>query len=373
MADPAALSNLVSAIYDASLDPDLWQQIVERTSRFVGGFSACISIQDDAAAPPSIYTFGDIPDQLYGRLYWETYRRLDPRDWSLLTVGAVRGNAMFLPLPEFRQTRFYREWMQPQGIGDNPICVLDRTDAGSASFGVFVTASQGDENEQAFERMRLITPHLRRAVLITRSMQLRKAEATALADTLDGIAAAVILLDRDGCVVHANASGRRLLVRRSPLNAVKGKILANSAEDQRRLNQCLAAATESSADAGETFAVKGSENERYLVHVLPLTSSARKGVGNMFRAVAAMFVHEVKPPPTSRAWLIAEQYKLTPAEVRVLLAIAECGGVKETAEALGVAQTTVKTHLQRVFSKTDCSRQAELVKLVASFSSPLIR
>jgi len=373
MTDPAALSHLVSAIYDASLDPDLWPQIVERTSCFVGGFSACISIKGHGAELSSVHTFGDIPDQFYGRLYAETYHRLDPRDWSLLNVGAVKGNTAFLPLQEFCQTRFYREWMQPQGIGDNPICVLDRTDAGSATFGVFVAASEGEENERVFERMRLITPHLRRAALITSSMELRKAEVTALTDTLDGIAAAVILLDQDRRVVHANASGQSLLARRSPLHAVEGKIVANSAEEQRRLNQCLTAAAEGCADGGATLAVKGRENKRYLVHVLPLTSSARKGVGSMFRAVAAMFVHEVRPPETSGARLIAEQYKLTPAEVRVLLAIADCGGIREAAEALGIAETTVKTHLQRVFSKTDCSRQAELVKLVASFSSPLIR
>jgi hypothetical protein len=35
----------------------------------------------------------------------------------------------------------------------------------------------------------------------------------------------------------------------------------------------------------------------------------------------------------------------------------------------GVAETTVKTHLYRVFSKT--SRQADLVKIAAGFSNPL--
>src|SRR5687768_8835650 len=107
MVDPAALSPLISALYDASLDPALWPQIVERTSCFVGGFSACISIQGQVAELSSVHTFGDIPDQVYGRLYAETYRRLDPRDWSLLTVGAVKGNAAFLPLRDFYQTRFY--------------------------------------------------------------------------------------------------------------------------------------------------------------------------------------------------------------------------------------------------------------------------
>jgi DNA-binding CsgD family transcriptional regulator len=50
----------------------------------------------------------------------------------------------------------------------------------------------------------------------------------------------------------------------------------------------------------------------------------------------------------------------------------EIGGVRETSDALGIGESTVKTHLHRVFSKTGTSRQADLVKLVASFSSPLL-
>jgi DNA-binding CsgD family transcriptional regulator len=63
---------------------------------------------------------------------------------------------------------------------------------------------------------------------------------------------------------------------------------------------------------------------------------------------------------------------LTPTELRVLLSIVEVGGVPQTAEALGIAETTVKTHLKRLFAKTGTRRQAELVKLTAGFSSPLL-
>jgi len=38
---------------------------------------------------------------------------------------------------------------------------------------------------------------------------------------------------------------------------------------------------------------------------------------------------------------------------------------------LGVADTTVKTHLRRLFEKTGTNRQADLVKLVAGYSMPL--
>jgi DNA-binding CsgD family transcriptional regulator len=76
---------------------------------------------------------------------------------------------------------------------------------------------------------------------------------------------------------------------------------------------------------------------------------------------------ETPSPPQA----IAEAYRLTAMELRVLLAIVEVGGVPEVAEALGVAESTIKTHLGRIFAKTNLSRQADLVKLVAGFASPL--
>ena len=70
--------------------------------------------------------------------------------------------------------------------------------------------------------------------------------------------------------------------------------------------------------------------------------------------------------------LIARSYQLTPMELRVLLAIVEVGGAPEVAELLGIATSTVKTHLSRIYEKTDTKRHADLVKLVAGFSGPLL-
>lgn len=60
-----------------------------------------------------------------------------------------------------------------------------------------------------------------------------------------------------------------------------------------------------------------------------------------------------------------------PAELRVFLAIIEVGSVPKPLEKLGIPETTIKTHLKQVFSKTGAKRQAGPVKLAAGFSLPL--
>ena len=55
----------------------------------------------------------------------------------------------------------------------------------------------------------------------------------------------------------------------------------------------------------------------------------------------------------------------------MLMMIVQLGGVPEVAPVLGISEPTVKTHLQHIFDKTDTKRQADLVKLVAGYMSPL--
>jgi DNA-binding CsgD family transcriptional regulator len=115
------------------------------------------------------------------------------------------------------------------------------------------------------------------------------------------------------------------------------------------------------------------DGERYVAHVLPLTSGVRRQAGRSYRAAAALFVHKAALATPAPPEVIAKTYHLTPTELRVLLAVVEVGGAPEVAEALGVGETTVRFHLRRLFEKTGAKRQADLVKLVAGFTGPLAR
>jgi DNA-binding CsgD family transcriptional regulator len=62
-------------------------------------------------------------------------------------------------------------------------------------------------------------------------------------------------------------------------------------------------------------------------------------------------------------------YGMTRAEARVAGLISKGGGVKATARILGIAPSTARTHLHRVFDKTGTTRQAELAHLVRQITS----
>jgi DNA-binding CsgD family transcriptional regulator len=223
--------------------------------------------------------------------------------------------------------------------------------------------------------MRLIIPHIRRAALIGKVIDLKTAEADSFADTVDGISAGMFLVDASARIVHANASGHAMLAEGVVLRVVSGKLVPNDASAEQGLNEIYAMAERGDAAVGVkgiAMSLTASDGERHVAHVLPLTSGARRRAGATYAAAAAVFVHKAaldSPPPQA---VVAKLYKLTPTEQRVLLAIVQVGGVPEVAEALGIAESTVKTHLHRLFSKTGTKRQADLVELVASYSNPFV-
>jgi DNA-binding CsgD family transcriptional regulator len=211
--------------------------------------------------------------------------------------------------------------------------------------------------------------------MIGRMFDLKAAEAATLADTLDGLSLGLFLVDSAARIVHANFAGHAMLDTADVLRASSGRLSARDSQADRTLRDALAVAGEGDSALGTrgiAMPLVGSTGERYVAHLLPLTSGARRQAGLVYSATAALFVRKADIDATSAPELIGKAFQLTPSELRVLLAIVQVGGVPEVATALGVAETTIKTHLSRLFDKTGTRRQADLVKLFAGYAARVI-
>jgi DNA-binding CsgD family transcriptional regulator len=207
--------------------------------------------------------------------------------------------------------------------------------------------------------------------LIGRLIDLKSTLATSLSDTLDGLSAGMFLLDANGRIVHANAAGHALLEAGSVLRSEGGRLLAHDPAAELALHESFAASGDGDAGLGQkgiAILLTGRDEDRFAAHVLPLTSGSRRQVRPDHAASAALFVHKASLDLASPPELVARAYGLTPTELRIMLAIVEVGGVPEVSSALGVAESTVRTHLGRLFVKTGTNRQADLVKIIAAYS-----
>jgi DNA-binding CsgD family transcriptional regulator/PAS domain-containing protein len=377
MDELVVLSALIGRIYDATLDQSLWLGVLESAAEFVGGPAATLFSKDLANQTGQVFYEHGI-DAAYKHSYFTQYIKLDPAAYCQLfaQVGDIISMQDFISYNELLETRFYKGWMQPQQFIDAANAVLQKSATSVAMFGVVRHERDGFVDEEMRRRMRLLTSHFRRAVLIGKVIDLKTAKSAFLADTLDGISASMFLVDATGRIAHANVAAETMLKAADVLHAEAGRVVVHD----RQANQVLADTFATAGNGDAAVGIKGvavpltaRDGERYIAHVLPLMSGARQEAIRNYGAVAALFIQKTTLDTPSSLEALAKAYRLTPTELRVLLAIVEVGGVPDVAEALGIAETTVRTHLQRAYHKTGTHRQADLVKLIATFSNPLLK
>lgn len=369
--DAEALSILTAALYDAALDRTLWPAVMGVASCFMESFSSVVyEWSRDGGGRGFIYDDGGL-DPEYKALYRERYLRLDPvtAEHYQASIEEPFSISDVVDPETYRQSAFYREWSGPQHIVDLLTAPMARTGLSTVLFGAIRHERDGEVDEPMRRRMRLLAPHMRRALALTDIVGTAP-RASELEHVLDGLKAGVFLADSEGRVLHANAAGNELLAEGDALRARNGRLSPSDLGAASALSLALAAAGNGTLPAGDTghaIALAGPDGDHFALHLLPLVNGKRRADG----AAAAVFVQRTTQVPTIAPDLVARAFGLTPAEQRVLGHIVEAGSVAEAAERLRVSETTVKTHLHRVFSKTGTARQADLVKLLTGFAGPL--
>lgn len=371
--EAALLSELIGLVYDAALDPALWPRALERTCLFVGGSSGSLFWHDAATEQSAVlHIFNEDPH--FTQLYFEKYLPLNPcfPAAAFVEAGVVCGSTDLIPFDEIVETRFYKEWMKPQGIVDALAANLEKSATGASILAVRMHEEHGLADADDRRRLALIVPHFQRAVSIGRLFDQSRSAQALLTQTLDHVSAGVFLLGANGRLVFTNAPARAMLGDASLLTERNGMLAASAPEAQRALRDALQAAESgnAAADGSGSISLSTARPGQWFAHVLPLTCGDRQRSGALHSAVAAVFVRKTSsasPPPLEA---LAKLYRLTASEIRVIDAVMKVSGVKALAEALGLTQATVKTHLHNVFRKTGTARQSELVKLMAGFASP---
>ena len=375
MAESELLSQAIGLIYDAALDPRLWPMALESVRDFIGGSAANFFWQDVSKQNAGTFYCVGI-EKSYLESYFAEFAKINPLypSAAFLEAGHIFEGDDIVPWQEMVQTRFYKEWMQPQGITGSLAVNLEKSANAVAAFAVIRREEHGPVDQVARRRMSLIVPHMIRGASIGQLIGQQTLERSLLTDALNSLTSAVFLVEASGRIVFSNQPALKLLSDGRLVGEIAGNLVFADAQAHVIFERAVHAAEPELARAdtnGTAIVLTTQETRRWLAHVLPLTSGARRDSGLKHSAVAAVFVREAALNIPSPLENLSTSFNLTASETKVLRAAVEVGGVAEMAKSLGVSEQTVKTHLKRVFGKTGTKRQADLAKLIASFALPL--
>lgn len=364
----------ITSIYDAAVDIDGWPAALGRIGGHVGGDGGCFVGFSWTGDTVTVFrTLG--ADPAFDQIYRDRWARNPWADRNILQpVGTAFASDQLIDLATLERTEYYQEFLRPLDIGHGLSSLL----GGNRDFLAGMTISRsrraGAYDEAAVATLQALVPHLQRAAQI--QLRLRGWEPRALlaVDLLDRLSFGVVLLGVDGALLFANVAARRIAERHDGLLLTRERLSAVGTPDRRRLDRLIVDAlnlARGAASAGGGGMTVASAEGGLPIHLLvtPLVGAAAEALACQGVAV---FIRDPDARHGTDDAALRQLFDLTPAEARVAALIASGAGVAATASAMGIGQTTVKTHLARIFGKTGVRRQSELAALVGALPRVVI-
>jgi DNA-binding CsgD family transcriptional regulator len=366
------LSDMIGGIYDCALDPHRWPDTCRKIAVLCESTAGGICVHDMRHTKnDQLFVFGYTQDFLDGLAVNYMHSPMAVAD-VCANVGDVR--ALSMDRDELLDSRFYSEVLKPFALKDILWFPALRTGGRMAS----MHASRRDDvpyyDQTEMSLFKLLAPHVCRALAISDVLDIRTLHSEMLERTLDALAAGVFLTARDGRVVYMNAAAERQIKAGTSMRVVNNRIHPTDPAARAALSRAIDEAARDDAETDpskQSLAIPSSDGAGYVATLLPVDRGQRRDIVAPFAASVAVFTQDPIAAPMMPGEAFARLYGITGGELRVLLALAQGLGAKEAADMLGIGEPTVRTHLQRMYAKTDTARQTELLRLLQNASPPV--
>ena len=219
----------------------------------------------------------------------------------------------------------------------------------------------GPYPEGAAARLDGFHPHLARAAFIAARLGLEHARAAVA--TLEALGLPAVVLTARGRAIAANSlvgdvAGTLLTT------AFGGVALAHPSAN-RLLQDAIARLAARGGPPVASIPIAAIDDVPAMVaHVLPLRGAAQDVFAQGEVLVALTTVNASSLVPS--ASVLTGLFDLTPSEVRLATQLAHGTSLKTAAEACGIAFSTARSYLERIFVKTGVRQQSQLVALLKS-------
>ena len=364
--EPAA--ELIGQIYEAIVSPKLWPAFLENLADRMKGASAVLYFRDlERLEVRTAYSCGLQQEFLTRRN--ERFLSLDP--WgsylALQPAGQVFATHGITPDRTLERSEFYSDYLRPFSIFYAAGGFFVRHGNLAGQIGVQRCRRQGGFDPSELQLLARLMPHLRRAFALSRRLGTAESTGSVLARLLDDTVGAVILLGVDGRVLMCSDAAERLLDGDGGLSVRDGRLIAAHRSTQRLLDALVSNAAQTGrgqgTDAGGALRIpdpkRGAEIQ-LVVSPFVAPPSADEWVAQYVSAIVILKGSEPESPIDPG--LVASCFRLTPAEGRLVAALADGQDLDQIADQFQITRHTVRTNLRSAMGRAH--RQAELVRLV---------
>lgn len=360
-----ALSDLIGRIYDCALDPGLWDDTLTMITSTLGppDWQVAFLVWErfDPGGARFVGTTG--LDPLVREIYAANFAGRNPwsRNIARQPLGKVVDTYEIMPLEELTSHPIYQGFFKTWGIDRAVGVQLDRQ--GPERLALVVPGVSGQDLTGIKRGLRLLAPHLQRAVRISEALGEANLRARAAESALDRAAVAAVTLRADRSIVTANAKARAL-ARTGAISLDGGRFRFRDRAGQ----EPLAALIEETPPASAAFTVEGADGAPLPILGARIETQLASSLSGDIEGAAVILTlgFGLGGAPLLHIDRLAAWFGLTPTEARLASALAAGDSLTEYAQRRSVSVNAARFLLKGVFRKTGVGSQAQLVAALHS-------
>jgi DNA-binding CsgD family transcriptional regulator/PAS domain-containing protein len=354
--------------HHAAGDPSLWDEVMRRLSARLKAPQVALINHNFITRQGDISHAAGIDERfrtLYrsrfsGKNVWlNTERRLMP--------GEVFTGAELVPNWELVRTEFYRDWLRPLPAFH---CLIGIIFGGAEEIRSLLALRSLDEqgfNAQDKRDLASLLLQLRCACELDAEFVAARCMVDIFSDLIQSLSEAILIVDGQCRPIFLNRAAERVLAENDHLMLAHGMLAAASGAETGKLRQLVAAAAGCGGDGwtGSNSAIAITCRSGARPMLLRIRSIARSAnhKGGRQKHVVAVFAGTTEMNESVDE--LHDLYHLTPAEARLAALILRGYSLHAAARTLRVSNNTARTHMKRIYDKTQTHRQVDFIRFVA--------
>jgi DNA-binding CsgD family transcriptional regulator len=357
------IDDIIASIYDAALEPALWQRCYDSIRTLVGAETMLLTLQDPRVGDASLVASNLDPRflQQYADSWWAKDA------WMLGALKHPRGKAYvvtdIVPDAEWTSSEIYNELVKP--FGNTRFCLgaMVEVDKNRGVTGFHRFSGTSDFAEADRRILQRLVPHIRQSLRLSQRLVEHDSERSMALAAWDLISHGILLVTHDARVVHANRAAQDIARTEDGLSIGKrGAIMAARSDETNNLHGLIARCA-SVARGGALSLARPSARRPLELIVTPLPARVHATVPR--RASVLVLVRDPEHLTLPTPAILRGLYRFTAAEALLASELLAHRTLDDISDARGVGRETLRTQLKELFRKTGTHRQSELIGLLA--------
>lgn len=359
MLDEDALAAVAATFQDAALGRNTWGQAVQTYTETMGFRDGQLVAFGRGSLVTMNVATGEALDDL------ESFGGHSPAVNSRVRVGSNVPELHFLDEADFtteldmRANEQYAEWMIRHEIGYSCVIPLIRREGMLVGLAGIRSAHQEALSAEGKRAFISVAGSARAAVNLALAFEGTKAQSVAA--TMDSMNTPALVYDGSGRIVAASAGAQLLAAEGRFGRLASAAFVPHRPAERDRFDDSLAKVMRSrlapSSEAVRPMVLTGSDGSHRILEFVPLAEGTDLGL-----AAAAMVIFRGGASSGGRMAVIARDlYSLTPTEARLVEYLIEGRSPSAVAALTGSSVGTVRNHVHRILSKSECNSQLEFV------------